>query len=410
MCSIGEGDFGDEGAAHNMPMTEPISDTLNLDVICKKCNTDKVVLKLDAKEPQCRACFLSYVHHKFRASIGSSKVLPRDANVLLVVDGSDKSIVLLHMCRFALQLDRFRKLRFNPKILYLDEQPLVDTKTSERIIGILKSYSFEMFYQTLGHSADPIPISDQLNTQDATFQAGRQHFMETFNSLHSLTSKQDYLMQLRKRIWRSCARSLSCGIVFIAETNSDLANALLTDISLGRGGSAAHDVSFMDDRVQGVKLVRPIRDLNEKEVDHYLSLNELEYVSTIGLFGAENPAGASIQNLTSDFVKNLQKNYSSTITTVFRTGDKMAPMSNETVGQCKICHCTLDRDNSETLYAIQLSSYLSTNRPNVNGDSNVDVGTGINGGNAMEDTALCHACLSFSRDTSGAKEFILSFN
>lgn len=317
----------------------------------------------------------------------------------MVVDGSAKSIVLLDMCRFALQLDRFRKLRFNPKILFLDEQPLVDKSTSQKILDTLRMYSFPMFYQSLGHSGDPVPITDQLMMDD--YEADRLQFMTSFNTLGSITSKQDYLQQMRKRIWRTTARSLNAHLVFVPETNSDLAKALLTDISLGRGASAAHDVSFVDDRVEDVKLVRPIRDLNEKEVEHYLRLNELEFIPDLCLYGENHAPGASIQNLTKDFVLNLQKNYSSTIATVFRTGDKMAPKMNENSGQCRMCLCQLDTLGSETLYATELSSYLSTNKPEVLFTKDIK---------KSEGSDLCHACLSISRDTSGAKEFIFAFN
>lgn len=401
MCSIGEGDYGDEGAAHSMPVTVNAGDVLDLSQICQKCNSENVVLKLAAKEAQCRSCFLAYINHKFRAALGSSKVLPRDAPVLLVVDGSANSIVLLHMCRFALQLCPFRKLRFNPKILFVDEQPLVDKATTQRILEIIKTYSFEMFYLNFASTIDPIPINDQLNLD--AYEEDRQRFMATFNSLTSLTSKQDFVVQLRKRIWRSAAKSLNCGLVFVPEINSDLAKTLLTDISLGRGASVAHDVSFLDDRVEAVKLVRPIRDLNENEVQHYLRLNELEFVPEMGLFGENQAAGASIQNLTTEFVKNLQKNYSATITTVFRTGEKMAPKPNENAGVCKICHCQLDTVGSETLYATDFSSYMSTHPPEM--DLKITEEAVV-----KETSDLCHACSSFSKDASGAKEFIFAFN
>lgn len=406
MCSIVEGDFGDEGAAHSMPVSEKQDGALDLNQMCKKCNNEKVVLKLAFKEPQCRSCFLLYVHHKFRASIGSTKVLPRDANVLLIADGSAKSFVLLDMCRFALQQDRFRKLRFNPKILFIDERPLVDKTVSDRIIEIIKSYDFQSFYLAIGDSNKPIPINDQLNPM--AYEKHRVQFMESFNAITSLTSKQDFLLQLRKRIWRTVAKQLDCGLVFVAEINSDLAKNLLTDISLGRGASAAHDVAFVDDRVEEVKLVRPIRDLNEKEVEHYIHLNNLDYIQTGHLFGEDYAVAASIQNLTADFVRNLQENYSSTVSTVFRTGDKMAPKINENTGMCRMCHCQLDTSGSETLYATEYSRLLSTHvaQNKINGD----LVANLCEKQLSDQTDLCHACRSISQDASGAKDFIFAFN
>lgn len=48
MCSIGEGDYGDDGAVHAMPVTETSEDTLDMDQICKKCNAEKVCHTYDS--------------------------------------------------------------------------------------------------------------------------------------------------------------------------------------------------------------------------------------------------------------------------------------------------------------------------------------------------------------------------
>lgn len=409
MCSIVEGDFGDEGAAHSMPVTERQETSVDTNQTCKKCNLEKVILKLDFKEPQCRSCFLLYVHHKFRASLGSTKVLPRDANVLLIADGSAKSFVLLDMCRFALQQDRFRKLRFNPKILFIDERPLIDKATSDRIIDIVKSYDFEAFYWPLSGPTtkrDLIPMTVDFHPKDDS--TDHETFLQSFNRINSLTSKQDYLLQLRKRVWRTAAKQLNCRLVFVPEINSDLARNLLTDISLGRGAAAAHDVSFVDDRVEDVKLVRPIRDLNVKEVEHYVLLNNLDYIEAGKSFGDDHPPGASIQNLTADFVKNLQDNYSSTVTTVFRTGDKLAPKINENQDQCRICHCQLDNVGSETLYATEYSRLLSKHV--AENKLNEELVGDLCENSMNGQTDLCHACSSILNDTSGAKDFIFAFD
>lgn len=405
MCSIVEGDFGDEGAAHAMPVAvDNESILVGSSEICKKCNSETVILKLATKEAQCRSCFLNYVHHKFRAALGSTKILPRGANVLIVVDGSAKSVVLMDMCRFALQQDRFKKLQFNPKILYIDKQPLLDASVSQKVVDIIKSFSFESFYQPLGSTSEPHFIDDHFEL--GTFsETSRSEFMDGYHSLSSLTSKQDFLVQYEKKMWRSAAKAFNCNLVFVPETNVDLAKCLLTDISLGRGLSAAHDVCFVDDRVNDVKLVRPIRDLSEAEVNHYVRLNDLEVVPEANI----TFHGDSIQNLTDAFVRNLQKNYASTIATVFRTGDKLAPSKKEILKQCRMCQSLVDTTGSETLYATEVSSCLSTRVPK-NEFSQVNGDDLTMGGNSSETSELCHACLSITRDTTGAKDFIFAFN
>jgi cytoplasmic tRNA 2-thiolation protein 2 len=80
MCSIGEDDFEDLGGVHAM-VADNKDEKLPDDEICKKCNKDKTVVKLSFKVAQCKNCFILYVRHKFRAAIGSTKIVKRDSNV-----------------------------------------------------------------------------------------------------------------------------------------------------------------------------------------------------------------------------------------------------------------------------------------------------------------------------------------
>lgn len=67
-----------------------------------------------------RACFVPMVNHKFRATLGKSKLVSKSERVLVCVSGSQCSVTLLHLIWTGLQQSTFKRLTFKPIILYLD--------------------------------------------------------------------------------------------------------------------------------------------------------------------------------------------------------------------------------------------------------------------------------------------------
>ncbi|XP_022223985.2 cytoplasmic tRNA 2-thiolation protein 2-like [Drosophila obscura] len=392
MCSIGEDDFGDEGAAHGM-----VAESLPTGIVtspgdCNKCGVASSELyKLNFRVAECRDCFLMYARHKFRASLGAAKVLPRNAEVLLAVDGSAESLVLLDMLHFAQTQNTFRRLHCNARVVYVDDQSVHggESVNLQALQALSTRYEPLEFYVTeLGAS----PCSLQRLAEYSTSPREPNELHTNLNKLRSLTARQDYHQQQRKNLLASVAQKLSCSHVCEPHISGDLATQLLTAIALGRGGSAALDVALLDDRLAGgVKLLRPLRDLNEQEVRFYVHARQLKPLRESGSsYGQERGQTASLQNLTAVFVANLQQNYPATVSTVFRTGDKIAANANAEQAACVHCQSPRDPKLSDTLMAIEYSRAVS------------EAGVGLSlEGDASERLAkqrlefkdgLCHAC------------------
>ncbi|XP_060657908.1 cytoplasmic tRNA 2-thiolation protein 2 [Drosophila nasuta] len=352
MCSIGEDDFGDEGATHAMPTGSTATGTVLGTGICNKCGVNSNELyKLNFRAAECQDCFLNYARHKFRAALGAAKLLPRNAEVLLHIDGSAESLVLLDMLHFAQTQNTFKRLHCNAQVIYVDiNDPACDPLPS--LLALQIRYApFQFYIVQLG--ADPSNVrllNDYIVTSEI---AGPKQ-------LRSLTAHQDYEQQQRKALIGAVAAQLQCSHIFEPSISTTLATQLLTSVALGRGGSVALDVALLDDRLpDGVKLLRPLKDLNEQEVQFYVHAKLLE---PFGSGNQESSSHASLQNLTRAFVDNLQQNYASTVSTVFRTGDKMAinqQTKDETLSTCKLCKSVLDSGLSDTLLAIEYSRAVS---------------------------------------------------
>uniref|UniRef100_A0A182PHM8 Cytoplasmic tRNA 2-thiolation protein 2 n=1 Tax=Anopheles epiroticus TaxID=199890 RepID=A0A182PHM8_9DIPT len=395
MCSIVEDDFGDDGGAHAMKEDTPQAELAGNE-ICRKCNIEVAVLKLNQKDPQCRGCFLSYVRHKFRASLGSTKIVRRGSRVLIILTGTPENVTLLDMVRFGLVQDAFKQLRIVPVLLFVDDD-FVETPQEDRMqqlarrMQVFKQFeSFPSYYTVCG-SSKHVALTFDKPFSPAGFEQDEQRLMQVLNAVRSVSSKQDLLEQMRKRTYRAIAQTLQCSYVFLSDIGVDLAKTLLSNVALGRGCSLAQDVAFCDDRDETVKLIRPIRDLNPDEVSNYLQYSETPLLSLSSEKHFEDKP--SLQNLTAKFIDNLMQSFPSTVSTVYRTGDKLdapkaAPNRSTANGAeqdaetqdlfalfdrtlqldppqslgacCRFCGATLDYRGSKTLFATEYSRLVSS--------------------------------------------------
>lgn len=417
MCSIGEDDFGDEGGVHSMP-EDPKRDD-HIEELCKKCNNEKTVIKLDFMESKCRTCFMTYVRHKFRATLGSTKIVRRGSNVLLYFNANAESVCLLELIRQAFEQESYKRLCFELELIYIDENCVnVGSDVNKRlqkvkeVQSVLEQFSnFRCFYTSIASSTNELPIISSITLDKMQLVIESEvKFTNLCDDIKSLTSKQDFLFITRNDKLRHAAIAINCQYVFLPEIGLNLAKRLLSNISLGRGSSVASDVAFCDDRIQGLKFIRPIKDLSAVEVSSFIKFSDLRYLNTTD-FGEDLGKSASIQNLTSSFIEGLQKNYSSTVSTVFRTCSKITPsITSESVAgkipenfqknlnisnlnqRCILCKSFLDYQNSETLFAIEFSRFVSESVGNCqHGEAIEQRATEALSGKELR-KHLCHGC------------------
>lgn len=436
MCSIGEDDFGDEGGKHTMPVESKVQfDSIHSDEICKRCNQRNVVVKLNFKDAQCEECFFQYVRHKFRASLGSTRIIERGAKVLLVFDGTVESCVMYDIVRYALSQEKFRRLTIEPIAIYIDETFVTKNVSIERekhikeAFRIMKMFDFDIYYTTIAsNNLIPIKVENpsifQLNYQ---LNENEQMFLTKLKKIGNSTAKEDFLNISRSNIMRWAASQIQCKYIFISTTSQQVATELLINVALGRGKSVASDISFYDQRTNcNARVLRPMRNIIPLEIENYVRLNnEKNQLIKINDYSNKTkmPSISSIHLLTKQFINNLQENFTSTVSTVFRTGDKISaavssPIKHDSIEEkqkCKFCHSDLDYENSTTLFAIEYSRCVSScaDQKEVN-DVNLMQQHAVNqvlGANNTDDSEnlmkyLCHGCRNIFRDLDEQNDFI----
>ncbi|KPP71175.1 hypothetical protein Z043_109939, partial [Scleropages formosus] len=215
-------------------------------------------------------------------------------------------------------------------------------------------------------------LLSQLDTQD--LPSGLLPFdrqltgvlQKLFDAVKTLTAKEDLLHTLRQHLIVHTARTHGYSKVMMGDSCSRLAVKLLSSICQGRGASLAADTGFCDLRYGDIGIVRPMRDYSSKEIAFYNRMFGVPSLFIPGL-DTKTPDKASIQRLTESFVTRLQADFPSTVSTIYRTSEKLQTSGGthsadaEPAGKCLLCMCALDTklEEASAFHATLVSEKLS---------------------------------------------------
>uniref|UniRef100_A0A2K6SWM9 Cytoplasmic tRNA 2-thiolation protein 2 n=1 Tax=Saimiri boliviensis boliviensis TaxID=39432 RepID=A0A2K6SWM9_SAIBB len=177
-----------------------------------------------------------------------------------------------------------------------------------------------------------------------------------FCSVRTLTAKEELLQTLRAHLILHVARAHGYSKVMTGDSCTRLAIKLMTNLALGRGAFLAWDTGFSDERHGDVVVVRPMREHTLKEVAFYNRLFSVPSVFTPAV-DTKAPEKASIHRLMEAFILRLQTQFPSTVSTVYRTSEKLvkAPRDGPGAGDCSprclLCMCALDVDAADSATA-----------------------------------------------------------
>lgn len=339
---------------------------------CMKCSSSDPVVVVRMNDLLCKTCFLAYFTHKFRATIGKARAIRAGERVLLAFSGGPSSSAMLHLVCEGLSSGAQKKLRFEPGIAFVDEGEILKSTKEERskyveqIRDIATKAEFPFHQLNL---EDIFALEKSTQQDDAIcckklekLEAGKsaEKLKNLFDATLSMTAKEDLLRTLRSQLLLASARKGGYSKVMLADCATRIAVRLLSDISQGRGGDLPYETGFSDGRHGDVEFIRPMREFMTKEIALYNFFNSVDTV-TISTLGTMSHSYASIDRLTEEFVSGLQADFPFTVSTIFRTGDKLSVKeSTDDVTACALCgvpmnlsdgfqhHVQLDADTKVT--------------------------------------------------------------
>ena len=304
---------------------------------CMKCCSTEAVVVVRMDDPLCRSCFLAYFTHKFRATIGKARAIRAGEKVLLAFSGGLSSSAMLHLVSEGLSPRSPRKLRFDPGIVFIDEGEILNSSKGERSQNVqqIRETTSKMEFPFHKLCLEDVFDIEKFRVDDSTCTKDNvAKLMSLFETTLSLTAKEDLVKTLRIRLLLETARKEGYSKVMLGDCATRLSIRLLSDISQGRGSDLPFDTGFSDERHGDVTFIRPMREFMMKEIALYNFFNRIESVSVRKLSSMTH-SHASIDRLTEVFVSGLQADFPFTVSTIFRTGDKLS--IKESTGDQSAC-------------------------------------------------------------------------
>ncbi|KOC63349.1 Cytoplasmic tRNA 2-thiolation protein 2 [Habropoda laboriosa] len=343
MCTLGTSEYDDdtfqiEEISKNAKVASCVTDstrTSNTNPLCKKCRYQQVQLVLRNKNQYCRMCFLTMLMHKFKATLGKSKLVRPNDSILIAHSGKANSTALVHLVSSDAYESISKKLRLQCKVLYIDDGMVKGHTVEERefvrnaLAKEAERLRSTMYVVPLTKCLTDVIYEDiqSVSVPQMSIAIEDTVLAETFDTLENDTAKDELLRQLKRKLLVSAARKLNCNKVFIADTSVDLAIKVLGDVSTGRGSQLPFNVAFSDVRHADVMLLRPLRDFTGDEVIAYLDSFKLCPVLNSQKSNFSFPL--SIRNIARGFVHQLDSEFYGTVSTIYRTSEKLATKIDE---------------------------------------------------------------------------------
>lgn len=244
----------------------------------------------------------------------------------------------------------------------IDERNILQRKIAKEI----KDFGFNGYVVSLNQVLSEEDALDIKPIDQDVYHKHEDRLRAILDNLPDNTSRTDLLNQLRRRLLVSAARKLSCNKVFVADSAMDIATKALGDICLGRGAQLSTLANFCDARCADIKILKPLRNFTQQELIYYSEHYEIKSVK-LREFNVTTPA-TSIQALAHNFTAGLESQFSGTVSTIFRTAEKISPRINaqqNAEDNCVLCDARLDatssNDEVSAVRAIEVSRLVSSN-------------------------------------------------
>lgn len=375
MCSLQDGDLEDD-------VSKGVKTHETSERVCVKCG-EKACLITRIHDAFCKACFQVYVVHKFRAAIGKCKLIRDGEHILVAYSGGSASSALLHLIQEGRNPRAHRKLRFTATVIHIDETgalKLVDADRDEKlreIIACVKQRQLPFLLSSLeqelhlkqadSHEAPDISSvcwdvdSDDGEAEFRKRTAETERLKELFAALKSDSAREEFLRVAKLRLLVAVARMKGFDKILVGDSSTRLSVRILTDMAQGRGSHVALDTTVGDKRYGDVMVIRPLRDLNAKEVSLYNVVNQVDTVF-VPAITTKMSSSSSIERLTETFITGLQADFPSSVPNIVRTSEKLGQSElRNSSGSCTFCQSPLDTDVGEAsaLRAVEISERLS---------------------------------------------------
>ncbi|KAG8704789.1 hypothetical protein FRC08_002036 [Ceratobasidium sp. 394] len=358
----------------------PRKPTYDRSPICIRCRTETRGNIVVRHSVYCRPCFITQLGHKFRKTLEPTinppeatpppeprriplrPILKASGDLLIGYSGGHGSALLLDLVHESYftpaQLDPARGTRQKSKrekvwptarVAFVDVSaayPGTPDRTEDARRLVEQYPHFEFIPLRIEQSFDPEWASSVgFSIRDSLSVDLRSEDLPT-SSTPSSTPTSSLLAFLaaqpstsaRPTALRTLTRLLLQHTAHQTQSSHLLLGTSLTSHAVGLLDAVAHGAGFAirqiaEETWRGVRIVRPLREIADKEVAAGVWWRRVAVMpATMGI-----PEESGITHLTKDFIAGLDRNYPSTVHTIARTCDKLAPKGGMTQVRCPLC-------------------------------------------------------------------------
>lgn len=276
------------------------------------------------------------VKHKFASSLGRQRVF-RDGeskSALVHYDGTQASAFLLGMIRIGIASDARKRLQLEPTVCVLitriDVDGIEQSMSTVSRIQVDSELDCKWLVYHLGY----------VFSDDNGVDRGFDHIDSLRRLLVSIddeSSRIELIELLTTLTLIRIADELHIGKIVCSTSADRLSRHILNTIACGRGDTLSDVSAIVDKRHSRIQLLRPMKDISEKELAIVNRFEHWDQLTTI----IDNPtlSTLSIQSITDAFVDDLQPHFPATISTVLSTACKVAHRikSDIDTNRCRLC-------------------------------------------------------------------------
>ncbi|VDN02972.1 unnamed protein product [Thelazia callipaeda] len=335
---------------------------------CIKCPEKATLCSTDVKQAvYCKSCFILMVKHKFRSTIGKRRLYKdgEKRETLVIYDGTNAGAFLLSVISEDLQVNKHKRLALVPTVMVLmkevnKEKIDIIKRDLEVIKECIKTPWIYVHIAAIFDSTFEPQTSSDICGIEYFIALQISDWIRLLASCSSLSIREEIECLCTNILCVRIARKLQIDKVMLPLSADVLAAKTLSSLAFARGPSVFHIANVIDKRY-GVKLIRPLREISEKEMG---LVNRFEgsdkYILNFESCRVDvNADRQSLQSVSRYFINTLVADgFTGTVTTILSTVNKVqGPARN--INRCPLCASTFSSDGSQrSLYCFSCSSLL----------------------------------------------------
>lgn len=378
------------------PTSQKSSNKKPVTGLCIKCKTSKPQVAIRRQILYCKKCFVRAFVVKFRSAIAKSRKrspTPR-TRVMVAFSGGPSSSAMVKLMADYQNTEKNTKSiesfytdvvvgHVDESILFsgyeddaicdIAKQNGLDTAVSrlEDVFDMDNKMLIELVHAKLEPGASRNQLCARIVADEGSKLSKKEQLLALFASLGSLTNKEEMLSTLKTYLLVQLARKTQCGVLLVGESSTRLATKIIALTSRGRGYSLPFEVGAETSWFKDVVIYRPMRDCIMKEVGFFNRWTEQPSV-VVPTFSTGLLNRSSIDRLTESFVVGLDRDFPSTVPTVCRTMEKLAPQAGVLEAPvCILCQMPAEIDAHVWRSRLTVSSTANSSEPESSGDSSL---------------------------------------